>query len=155
MDSSHVKQRHAGRRGRGWQRENTHCLFNLGGFRVFCLGFCCVALINSKSILRVLPKGQICAHELVSSFVPCCSGMVGCHRPPTSVRLTSSTRLSVVISSHAFWGCASLNYEKFLAAQQTSIRVSPSDSFPWTSDSWEMLSDSLTEFVVILWIWYQ
>lgn len=79
MDSSHVK-RHAERRGRGrgggWEKENTHCLFNLGGFRVFCLGFCYVAFINSKSILRVLPKGQICAHELMS-FVPCCSGELG------------------------------------------------------------------------------
>lgn len=88
--------------GGGWEKENTHCLFNLGGFRVFCLGFCCVALINSKSVLRVLPKGQIWAHELVS-FVPCCSGELGAIHlrvspyPPASLLSLAATTFGVCV----------------------------------------------------------
>lgn len=138
----------------------TRCLFNLRGFRVLCLGFCCVALINSKSVLRVLPKRT---NMRTRTRLICVLLLAGLGVPHTYVCLTCPTARPPACLLSLAAGCASLNYEKFLlrqlrqhSAAQTSIRVRRSSwQLPRIEDSWEMPRDSQSEFFVILWIWYQ
>lgn len=143
------------------ERDYTRCLFNLRGFRVLCLGFCCVALINSKSVLRVLPKRTNMRTRTLSHLCPVAWRVGGATHTNTHIYVCLTCPTACLLSLAA--GCASLNYEKFLlrqlrqhSAAQTSIRVRRSSwQLPRIGDSWEMPRDSQSEFFVILWIWYQ
>lgn len=142
----------------GWEgRDYTRCLFNLRGFRVLCLGFCCVALINSKSVLRVLPKRTNMRTRTRLICVLLLGGL-GVSHTHTHIRLTCPTACPPACLLSLAAGCTFLNYEKFLLRQHSADIYQSQEKLLTVAQNRRQLRNAtwfVTEFIVILWIWYQ